>query len=297
MIGLGLSLLLSAEQMQGWGWGWRSPFLVGLCIIPVGFYIRRAMPETAGAGHGDAEATTGAVLSRLLHDHGGKFALMIPILLCGTVSTYPAVPLMTTSPGAATLLSMSAVLNTPSAMSAAASLVAIPELLPRSVRGAGLSIAYAFVVTVFGGTTRLVVTWLIGVTGDPLAPAYYVILTSSIIGLVAVVAIRETGGETPELVRLRDARHAHPCCLTFQKQGGTALIGVRDVSLQRARPLGSHRVRAIVLQFIQHSLWRNISRNLADFFVLICRNAKMFHHDGDHGGYLGHFVFGKQVDL
>ncbi|MGX7706242.1 MFS transporter [Methylobacterium sp. Gmos1] len=251
-IGLALSLALTAEQMQDWGW--RVPFLLGLLIIPVGVYIRRAMPETAGEGAGHAEATTGAVLSRLLRDHGGKLALMVPILLCGTVSTYvgnymttyaittlklpaslsiaatavvglcvlvfsvlagaladaygrrlvmivprvllllaayPAFLLMTRDPGPATLLSMSALIATLGAMSGAASLVAIPELLPRSVRSAGLSVAYAFVVTVFGGTTQLVVTWLIGVTGDPLAPAYYVIATS-LLGVAAMLATPET---------------------------------------------------------------------------------------------------------
>ncbi len=69
-------------------WGWRIPFLLGLLIIPVGIYIRRAMPETAGDGTGHAEATTGAVLARLLRDHGRTLALVVPILLCGTVSTY-----------------------------------------------------------------------------------------------------------------------------------------------------------------------------------------------------------------
>ena len=41
-IGLILSLILSSAQMQLWGW--RIPFLLGLLIIPVGLYIRRAMP-------------------------------------------------------------------------------------------------------------------------------------------------------------------------------------------------------------------------------------------------------------
>lgn len=251
-IGVVLALGLSPDQMQAWGW--RIPFLLGLLIIPVGIYIRRVMPETAGESTGHAEASTGAVLARLLRDHGRTLALVVPILLCGTVSTYvgnymttyaittlklpaglsiaatavvgacilvfsvlagrladiygrrlvmivprvllllfayPAFLLMTQAPGPATLLGMSALLATFSAMSAAASLVVIPELLPRSVRSAGLSVAYAFVVTVFGGTTQLVVTWLIGVTGDPLAPAWYVIATS-VVGVAAMLATPET---------------------------------------------------------------------------------------------------------
>jgi hypothetical protein len=59
------------------------------------------------------------------------------------------------------------------------------------VRSAGLSTVYALAVTVFGGTTQLVVTWLIHATGDPLAPAWYLI-ASSAIGVVAILMIAET---------------------------------------------------------------------------------------------------------
>jgi hypothetical protein len=54
-----------------------------------------------------------------------------------------------------------------------------------------VSVAYAFIVTVFGGTTQLVVTYLIGVTGDPLSPAYYLIATS-VVGVIAMFAFPET---------------------------------------------------------------------------------------------------------
>jgi hypothetical protein len=43
---------------------------------------------------------------------------------------------------------------------------------------------------VFGGTTQFVIAWLIGVTGDRLSPAYYVIATS-IVGLWAMLKLPE----------------------------------------------------------------------------------------------------------
>ncbi|MGJ7505889.1 hypothetical protein [Variovorax sp. GT1P44] len=61
------------------------------------------------------------------------------------------------------------------AMFGAAGLVAVPELLPIAVRSTGLSLVYAIGTSVFGGTTQFVVTWLIAVTHDPMAPAYYVV--------------------------------------------------------------------------------------------------------------------------
>lgn len=48
MVGAGLGLLLnnmlSAEDLENWGW--RIPFMLGLLIGPLGWYIRRFLPET-----------------------------------------------------------------------------------------------------------------------------------------------------------------------------------------------------------------------------------------------------------
>jgi len=78
-------------------------------------------------------------------------------------------------------------------LSSAAVIVAIPESLPESVRASGLSTAYAFAVTVFGGTTQFVLAWLIGVSHDPLAPAWYMIV-SGILGVIAMALMPETRG-------------------------------------------------------------------------------------------------------
>jgi hypothetical protein len=77
------------------------------------------------------------------------------------------------------------VLTVLTAIGSTASLVAIPELLPRSIRATGLSIAYAVGVSLFGGSTQFVITWLLKVTGDATSPAWYVTITS-IITLVAM---------------------------------------------------------------------------------------------------------------
>jgi hypothetical protein len=53
------------------------------------------------------------------------------------------------------------VLATLTAMSGAASLIAIPEPIPTAIRSTTLSLVYAIAATVFGGTTQLVVTRLI----------------------------------------------------------------------------------------------------------------------------------------
>jgi len=51
----------------------------------------------------------------------------------------------------------------------------IVEALPRPVRATGMSMIYALGVTLFGGSAQVMVTWLLSVTGNPMAPAWYLI--------------------------------------------------------------------------------------------------------------------------
>ena len=65
------------------------------------------------------------------------------------------------------------------------------ESLPREVRGRGFGLIYAVPISLFGGTTQFVVTWLIDRTGSNYAPAWYLLATSCI-GFLAMLALRET---------------------------------------------------------------------------------------------------------
>src|SRR5262249_43767763 len=68
---------------------------------------------------------------------------------------------------------------------------AISEALPQGVRSRGLGIVYAVAISVFGGLTPAVVTWLIITTGSQMAPAFY-LMVAAIVGLIAIIALRET---------------------------------------------------------------------------------------------------------
>ncbi|MBD3846006.1 MFS transporter [Bosea sp. SSUT16] len=56
---------------------------------------------------------------------------------------------------------------------------AMAELYPPAMRSTGLSIAYNFAVTLFGGFAPFITTWLIVQTGSALAPAWYVMLAAA----------------------------------------------------------------------------------------------------------------------
>jgi MHS family proline/betaine transporter-like MFS transporter len=70
---------------------------------------------------------------------------------------------------------------------------ALPALFPTRVRYGSLSIGFNVSVSLFGGTTPLVVTALIGATGNMMMPAYYM-MAAAVIGGVAVWFMTESAG-------------------------------------------------------------------------------------------------------
>jgi len=79
---------------------------------------------------------------------------------------------------------------------------AISESLPKEVRARVFALVYSIPVAVFGGTTQLVVTWLLEITGNPMVMAWY-LTAISVIGLGAMIAMRESAP-----VKLMAARSA-----------------------------------------------------------------------------------------
>jgi MFS family permease len=132
-----------------------------------------------------------SLLGGWMCDRFGRKPTMFWPRLAAALLTVPAFMLLVANPSAVTLFAVAGFLAALTAVSGAASLVAIPELLPRGIRATGMSIAYAIGVSLFGGTTQLVITWLIGVTGNPAAPAWYV-AGASVITALAMLAMPES---------------------------------------------------------------------------------------------------------
>ena len=115
-----------------------------------------------------------ALVGGALCDRFGRRTINLLPRLALMVLIVPLFMWLSGAPDAATLLTVSAVLAALTAMFGAAGLVQVPELLPIAVRSTGLSLVYAIGTSLFGGTTQFVVTWLLAITHDPMAPAWYV---------------------------------------------------------------------------------------------------------------------------
>ncbi|HEY1614865.1 MAG TPA: MFS transporter [Rhizomicrobium sp.] len=264
LIGFALSSVLGAHDLVLYGW--RIAFLAGALILPIGFVIRRSLPETL---HQDAPApedvqaaqpwramvlgflmlggatigfyvlaylTTYAstvlhmktnvsfgatiafgvaniisgTLSGILSDRIGRWPVMVFPRVLLILAIYPGFALIVHNRDAVTLLGVAFGLGFLNQMSVAG-FVALSESLPKSMRSVLLATVYALAITLFGGTTQLGVTWLLHLTGNAMAPAWYY-LVGAVANLIAVILMRETA---PVVLRRRAMEQAGARRLIF----------------------------------------------------------------------------------
>ncbi|MBU6299148.1 MAG: MFS transporter [Alphaproteobacteria bacterium] len=112
-------------------------------------------------------------ISGLLSDRfGRKPVMMFPTLLM-LLSILPAFWLISHYPSQLVLYSLMGFLALLLALGSPPIIIALTESLPARIRSGAVATVYAFAISVFGGSTQFVITWLIRITGDPLAPAWY----------------------------------------------------------------------------------------------------------------------------
>ncbi|SEQ70214.1 MFS transporter [Arthrobacter sp. OV608] len=87
----------------------------------------------------------------------------------------------------------------------------LPEQFPTPSRSSALGLAYNVGNAAFGGTAPLVVAALIGVTGNKMVPAYY-LMAAAVLGLISVFFLKETSrkplnGSMPNVETREEAQY------------------------------------------------------------------------------------------
>ncbi len=120
----------------------------------------------------------------------GNFAFLVMI--------YPAFLWIDATRSTFALIASVTILSGASNLYQGSFMAALAESLPKTIRGSGFGIVYSVAIAAFGGTTQLVATWLIHMTGSAMAPAWYMIGATAI-GQIALMLM-------PESAPLRRAR-------------------------------------------------------------------------------------------
>jgi MHS family proline/betaine transporter-like MFS transporter len=110
----------------------------------------------------------------LLSDRIGRRILLLGAAAAIMLLTYPLLKWLSAAPSATALTLFQLTFALLIAIFTGAAPAAMSEVCPPQVRSTGVSIAYNFAVTIFGGFAPFIATWAIAATGNPLAPAWYV---------------------------------------------------------------------------------------------------------------------------
>ncbi|RAS37817.1 MFS transporter [Paraburkholderia bryophila] len=260
-----LTAWMPPEQLNSWGW--RIPFMFGLLVGPVGYYIRSHLDETPeflalhkareareaaglrpvandeeakGASFANqwvnlllavgivAQSTVGVYVLQLympmyavkqlhmpaaasfgvvvlngglqfllspvmgaLSDRIGRIRIMLTTSVLMGALIYPMFALLQSHPTIGWLLLLQGTAGIFKAAYSGPMPALMSEIFPTQVRSTGLSIGYSIGVTIFGGFAPTIVETFIHVTGDKLAPSYYVLIAAMLSGLsLVVVAFR-----------------------------------------------------------------------------------------------------------
>jgi MFS transporter, MHS family, proline/betaine transporter len=249
------ALAFSLSHQDYLSWGWRIPFILGLLVGPIGFYLRARVADTPTFrkavvekrvertplrsaftlfGGRIASATMISIIGTTtnfvftiylmnfaiqqqhlpadlallsltlshtllmvmlpgvgwLSDKVGRKPLMLIMSFGFVFASYPMFRALTESPSVLTLFVVQFSYSLLQVFYTGTIAPVLAELFPTRVRFTGLSVSYGLAVTLFGGTAPFVATLLVKQTGNPIAPAFYIMALALVSG-VAMLLTRD----------------------------------------------------------------------------------------------------------
>lgn len=130
------------------------------------------------------------VAGRLADRLPNRKPLVIGSLLFSVIAVGPVFWLISHYPSVPLVLCLSALLTASLNIGTTPMFLMLLEMLPAGVRASGISVIYSVGVTVFGGSSQFIVTWLLAKTDNPMSPAFYM-MACGVLSLCALLSLRE----------------------------------------------------------------------------------------------------------
>lgn len=186
-----LSLLALAAATTG-----TYVFQYMVTFAQTALHIEPGLAFTASA-LGNAAGVAAGLSGGWLTDRYGRRAVLIFPNLAFLVLVLPLYFWIIAAHSPLALVAGTTALGFLSGLGGAALYVTLAEGLPERIRGRVFATVYASAIALFGGTTQLIVSWLIHVTGDPMSPAFY-LFAATLVGQLALTLMAARAG--PRLV-------------------------------------------------------------------------------------------------
>ncbi len=157
-----------------------------VCAQIIGFYMpayankELGLPATSTLSASVVLGAIGFVAAPfvgLLADRVGRKRVIFWSRAATVAALLPCFQWLVSAPSSARLMTVIALLAILLALQTAPVITMLPELFPKAVRTTGMSVVYGLGISVFGGFAQFFVTWLLHVTRNPMAPAWYLMVT------------------------------------------------------------------------------------------------------------------------
>lgn len=135
-------------------------------------------------------AAASCPLAGAFSDKVGRRATVVTTCVLLLVVVYPSFMMASSGSFTASIIGVM-LLATGAVLSGVVTAALLSETFPTRTRYTGSAITYNLAYTIFGGTALLMATWLIGMSGSNLAPAFY-LMAISVMALAGGLALPET---------------------------------------------------------------------------------------------------------
>ncbi|MCY1513362.1 Proline/betaine transporter [compost metagenome] len=175
-----------------------------VCAQIIGFYMpayankELGLPATSTLFASVVLGAIGFLLAPfvgMLADRAGRKKVIFWSRAATVFALLPCFQWLVSAPSTGRLMTVIALLAVLLALQTAPVITMLPELFPKAVRTTGMSVVYGLGISVFGGFAQFFVTWLLHVTGNPMAPAWYLMVTVTLSTVVLFWIRDRTGHE------------------------------------------------------------------------------------------------------